>query len=316
MPTPTPTATPTPTDTPTPEPTATPVPTDTPTSEPTEPSSPLPTPDAGQGDESTPDCSEPISPHSAIRGRRIIAFYGTTGPGLGILGRHDMAETLDLLEEQAQVYRELDPCVEVVPGFHIVTTIADAYPGDDGDYNHRATHESIQQWIDGIAAVGGLAVLDIQAGRGDLNTELTMTEPLLRQSGVHLAVDPEFIVGEEEVPGTNLGRIDGETINEVQAWLNALAEEVGENKMLVIHQFDGRMVQDKEAIKDYPMVDLVWDADGFGGPGAKIGDYHQYRDEPGFEYGGFKIFYRYDTPVMTPEQVMALVPPPAYVIYQ
>ncbi|MBE9508915.1 MAG: hypothetical protein IMY86_12815 [Chloroflexi bacterium] len=76
------------------------------------------------------------------------------------------------------------------------------------------------------------------------------------------------------------------------------------------------MVVNKGVIQDYPMVNLVWDADGFGGPGAKIGDYHQYRDEAGFEYGGFKIFYNYDTPVMTPEQVMALEPPPAYIIYQ
>jgi hypothetical protein len=60
----------------------------------------------------------------------------------------------------------------------------------------------------------------------------------------------------------------------------------------------------------------VWDADGFGGPGAKIGDYNQYRQEAGFEYGGFKLFYDYDQPVMTPEQVLGLEPPPSVVIYQ
>lgn len=61
---------------------------------------------------------------------------------------------------------------------------------------------------------------------------------------------------------------------------------------------------------------MVWDADGFGGPGAKIGDYNQYSQEAGFEYGGFKVFYRYDTPVMQPADVLAMRPPPAYVIYQ
>lgn len=262
------------------------------------------------------DCSAPRSPHSAIRGRRIIAYYGTTGPGLGILGRHDIPTTIQLLDEQAQVYRELDPCVETVPAFHVVTTVADASPGEDGDYNHRVDHESIQTWIDNIASVGGIAVLDVQLGRAEMNTELALVEPLLRQPGVHLAIDPEFIVGEGQVPGTNLGSIDGNAVNEAQAWLNAIAEAVGENKILVIHQFDGRMIVNKEAIQDYPLVDLVWDADGFGGPGAKVGDYHQYRDEAGFEYGGFKIFYRYDTPVMTPGQVMSMNPPPAYIIYQ
>jgi hypothetical protein len=247
----------------------------------------------------------------------MIAYYGTPlGRGLGILGRYDMTTTLALLNEQAQVYRELDPCVQTLPAFHMVTTIADDHPGEDADYNHRVPHETIQPWIDGIAAAGGIAVLDIQVGRGVLTTELSLVEPLLRLPGVHLAIDPEFIVGEDGIPGTDLGHISGETINEVQAWLNPIAEQVGEHKMLVIHQFDDRMIENKAAIQDYPLVDLVWDADGFGGSGAKIGDYAQYCDETGFEFGGFKIFYDYDSPVMTPAQVMELDPPPAYIIYQ
>jgi hypothetical protein len=262
------------------------------------------------------DCSAPRSPHSAIRGRRFIAFYGTVGPGLGILGRHSIEETLAMLEEQVQPYRELDPCVETVPVFHIILTVADANPGEDGDYNHRMEYEDVQLWMDSVAAVGGVSVLDIQIARSTVITELLYAEPLLRQTGVHLAVDPEFLVGEGEVPGTDLGTIDGETINQIQAWLNGVADEVGENKMLVIHQFDDRMASNKHLIQDYPLVDLVWDSDGYGGPGAKVGDYHQYRGEGGFEYGGFKIFYVYDNPVMTPGQVMALDPPPAYIIYQ
>ncbi len=246
----------------------------------------------------------------------MIAYYGTTSRGLGILGRHDVTTTLALLSEQIQPYRELDPCVQTVPVFHIVSTIADAGPGEDGDYNHRVPHENLQVWIDGILAAGGLAVLDIQPGRSALTTELSLVEPLLRLPGVHLAVDPEFIVGEEGIPGTNLGHITGEAINEVQAWLNGIAEQVGEHKILVVHQFEDRMVENKDVIQDHPLVDLVWDADGFGGPWAKIADYHQYRDEAGFEFGGFKIFYDYDSPVMTPEQVMGLDPPPAYIVYQ
>jgi hypothetical protein len=246
-----------------------------------------------------------------------VAFYGVpTGRGLGILGAHDVGTTLALLREQAEAYRQLAPCVEVIPVFHTVVTIADAHPGEDGDYNHRLASETLRAWLDAAAAEGVWVVLDIQAGRSPLATELGICEPYLHEPNVHLAVDPEFIVGEDEVPGSNLGCIDGETINAVQAWLNAIAERTGEHKILIIHQFNDRMVTDKEAIQDYPLVDLVWDADGYGGPWAKIGDYNQYSGEPGFEYGGIKLFYDIDTPLMTPAQVMALEPPPAYIVYQ
>jgi hypothetical protein len=262
------------------------------------------------------DCSQPVPPQSAIRGRRIVAFYGTTGPGLGILGRFDIPSTIQMLLDQIQPYRDMDPCVQTIPAFHIITTVADASPGPDGDYNHRIPQDSVRVWVDAVAAVGGISILDVQVGRGDIGVELSLIEPLLLMPGVHLAVDPEFMNYDGEVPGSNLGHINGEMVNWIQEWLSSVAERSGENKMLVIHQFDDRMIWNKAAIQDYPLVDLVWDADGFGGPGAKIGDYNQYRQEAGFEYGGFKIFYRYDSPVMQPADVLALRPPPAYIIYQ
>ena len=172
LPTPTPTPTPIPTNTPTPLPTdtPTPLPTDTPTPEPTVPPPPTepppeePTVDPGSGGEAAPvaDCSVPAAPQSTIGGRRIISYYGTTGPGLGILGRHDIGTTITLLFEQIAPYRQLDPCVEVVPAFHIITTVADASPGEDGDYNHRMPHEAVQLWMDSIAAQGGISILDLQ----------------------------------------------------------------------------------------------------------------------------------------------------------
>jgi len=263
------------------------------------------------------DDGPPPCPPSLLAGRRLIAYYGTPlGPGLGILGRNDVTVTLELLTEQTQVYRELDPDVETIPAFHMVTTIADAYAGDDEDYNHRVPHETIRHWIDGIGAAEGWSVLDVQPGHADLDTELDLIEPLLWESNVHLALDPEFIVGEEEVPGDHLGRITGPQINRVQARLDRIGRATGQRKMLVVHQFDDRMIEQKDEILDYPLVDLVWDADGFGGLWSKTEDYNQYKEEPGFEYGGLKIFYDYDEPVMTPEQVLALEPPPVLVIYQ
>jgi len=260
-------------------------------------------------------------PDSPLTGRRLIAYYGTPlGPGLGILGRFDITTTLALLAEQIQAYRELDQAagrgVENVPGFHMVVTVADNHAGSDGDYNHRVAHAVIRPWIEGVKAAGGWAVLDVQPGHADLKTELDVIEPLLWELDVHLAMDPEFMMTGEQVPGSHLGQISGQQINQVQARLDRIGRALGQHKLLIIHQFEDSMVVRKEDILPYPFVDLVWDSDGFGGPGPKIGDYNQYRSEPGFEYGGFKLFYEYDTPLMTPEQVLALDPPAAVVIYQ
>jgi hypothetical protein len=257
-------------------------------------------------------------PAALLPGRRLIAYYGTpAGPGLGILGRQGVTETLALLQEQMAAYQALDPDLEHVPVFHMVTTIADAYPGEDEDYNHRVAHDTIRPWIEAIREAGGWAILDVQPAHAEVDVELDLIEPLLWEQGVHLAVDPEFLMaGDQDVPGTDLGRITGAQINRIQARLDRIARATGQRRVLVIHQFNDRMLVRKNEILDYVFVDLVWDADGFGSTHAKVADYVQYSGEPGFDFGGFKIFYRYDTPVMAPEDVLGLDPPPTLVIYQ
>jgi len=268
-----------------------------------------------------PDDGPLPCPPSPLEGRRLISFYGSpAGPGLGILGRYDISATLELLSEQIQAYRELDQAagtqVETIPGFHMITTVADDFAGGDADYNHRVEHDTIRPWIDGIRAAGGWSVLDVQPGHADLKTELDLIEPFLWEPDVHLAVDPEFMMSADQVPGLALGQISGQQINYAQARLEQIARATGQRKLLVIHQFEDEMIGNKDEIMHYPLVDLIWDCDGFGGPWPKIADYAQYSGETGFEYGGFKIFYDYDTPVMTPEQVLELDPPAALVIYQ
>ena len=257
-------------------------------------------------------------PPSQLAGRRIVAYYGTPlGPGLGILGRDNATATLTLLREQMATYAALDPAREHIPAFHMVTTIADAYPGDKAVYNHHVPTDTVRSWADVIRAAGGWAVLDIQPAHADLEVELARVESLLREPDVHLAVDPEFKMSlAEHIPGEQLGRITGAEINRVQAWLDRLARSAGTRKMLIIHQFDERMIVHKDDLLHYAFVELVWDADGFGSPGSKTGDYRQYSQEAGFEYGGFKLFYDYDTPLMNPADVLALDPPVAYVVYQ
>ena len=258
-----------------------------------------------------------LCPGPLLDTRRLIAYYGTPqGPGLGILGRNDVTETLRLLKEQTQIYHDLDPDVNTIPAFHMVTTIADDFPGPDGDFNHRVSPETVRRWIESIEVEDGWSILDIQPGRAPLVDELDLIEPLLLEPHVHLAVDPEFVVREGQVPGHQLGQITGAQINWIQARLDHIARVVGERKLLIIHQFNDRMIEDKGMVLDYPLVDLVWDADGFGSPFSKVQDYDQYQMEAGFDYGAFKLFYEHDDPLITPEEVLSLDPSPRLVIYQ
>ncbi len=255
---------------------------------------------------------------SAFDNRLWVGLYGTcAGRGLGILGRASATETVTMVAQQALAYQALLPSMQVVPFFHMVTTIADPHPGPDGDYVHRASAETIGLWVDVAQAHGLFSVLDIQPGYSTITEEVAYLGPFLQQPGVHLALDPEFsMLDGVSVPGQTIGLLTGTMVNEAQAQLSEYALLAGERKVLVIHQFDDRMFSGKEDLIDYPNVDLVWDSDGFGGPGAKIADYNQYAAEPGFEYGGFKLFYNYDVPVMQPAAVLELEPLPAFVVYQ
>ena len=77
------------------------------------------------------------------------------------------------------------------------------------------------------------------------------------------------------------------------------------------------VLPDKAFIADYPHVELLIDGDGVGTPGAKIRNYNTYATEPAFEFGGFKLFPTDgDYPLMSPTEVMNLIPPPVLIIYQ
>lgn len=253
----------------------------------------------------------------ALGAKRIVTFYGSPlGRGLGVLGNSEPEKMLKHLRAQTEAYRKIITNTEVIPAFHMVVVVADGFAGEDKDYNHRVDPDVIRKWIDWAAEENVWVILDIQAGRGDPLAEYDRVEPFLFEPHVQIAVDPEFIVDGKNVPGQQLGKIDAAMINEIQARLDRVARSIGMTKVLIVHQFDDRMIVDKDKIGNMWTVEMVWDADGFGSPAPKIDDYNQYRAEAGFEKGGIKLFYNYDSPLMTPADVMALEPTPSVIIYQ
>jgi hypothetical protein len=87
-------------------------------------------------------------------------------------------------------------------------------------------------------------------------------------------------------------------------------------KILIVHEFESDMIYNKEQIKPLPGVDVVIDMDGFGSPEAKIVNYEIFVRDELIEFGGIKLFYKQDDPLLTPEQIVALDPSPVVVIYQ
>ena len=135
---------------------------------------------------------------------------------------------------------------------------------------------------------------------------------------VHVALDPEFATaGKHEAPGDAIGYLTPEQVNPVQHYLAGLsADGTIPSKVLVLHQFRSDMLHDTDRIEQVDGVDLVIDMDGWGPTGQKLDGYNTFARASYAEYAGFKLFYQWDQPLLTPAQVMALPHPPDYLIYQ
>ena len=249
---------------------------------------------------------------------RVVTFYGHPhDPAMGIVGEYAIEDLGAMLEREAANYAAADPSRPVIPAFEIIATVAQRDPGVDGTYILDTSLETLTTYIDYAAANGMLVILDLQIGRGTVASEIEKVRDLLAFANVHLAIDPEFAVAEGEIPGEYIGSVTAESITYAQQVLAEISAEQGiPPKLLIVHQFREDMIQNKEQLAPYPGVQLVIDADGYGAPELKTAVYNfLVRDEP-VEFAGVKLFYRQDVPIMTPQEILALVPSPDVIIYQ
>jgi hypothetical protein len=250
--------------------------------------------------------------------RRVVAFYGSPGDdALGVLGIGSPQQAGKKLAKQAEDYATDE--VPVLPAMELISTIAADSEGERGVYNIRVPAKTIDGYHRAARAMGALLILDVQPGYEDFMTEVRRLEPWLREPDVGLALDPEWHVRPPDVPGSVIGSVTAEEVNEVSAYL---AELVAANnlpeKLLVVHQFTPDMVEDKERLEEHPGVAMVLNADGFSDPVNKEAKYDELRPRgPTREFhSGFKLFYLEDYPLMTPKQVEALKPPPEFIVYE
>jgi hypothetical protein len=261
----------------------------------------------------------PPLPGSIIPEHRIVAFYGNPlSKRMGILGELEPERMLARLEEVATEWAAADSGQKVLPALHLIATVAQSYPGPARKYRLQMPDSIIERIADWAEERGWLLFLDIQVGTSTVEDEITPLIPYLRRPYAHLALDPEFAMKDGKVPGTDwMGRMDAAEVNHA---IGVLAKIVSDHqlppKVLVVHRFTRNMLTNASKIRLDPRVQVVIDMDGWGPPGSKMGAYRWFVVRHPVQYTGFKLFYKNDKPLMTPEQVLELYPKPMYIQYQ
>ena len=224
------------------------------------------------------------------------------------------------LRAQTDAYQRLSPDRTVVPAIHFVYAVAQERAGPEGLYLLRMEDELVRQWVQSTKENGLQLILDIQLGRSTIDREFQHVAPFLKEPNVHLAIDPEFAWGPDEFPLVDIGHIDASVINRAQELLEqVIVANRLPNKVLVVHQFRPDMIRKKAAIRSSERVETVIDADGFGSLALKLDQWNRVIREDNVQRAGIKLFYRQDRQqgaLMTPEEVMALMPTPLLIVYQ
>ena len=251
-------------------------------------------------------------------GHRLVGFSGApSSPALGAM-TGDLAAATGQLRQQSAGYGTDRP---VLPIVELIATVVQSVPGPNGDYAVAADDATVQQYLDAARAAGGILLLGIQPGSGDFLPAVQHYETWLTQPDVGVALDPEWAIEPGQVPGDVFGSTTGTELDGVSAYLDGLvtADHLPQ-KVMVYHQLHADIVTGQEALVDRPGVAVVKSVDGIGAAADKVGTYQRVMvGTPPFVHAGFKLFYEEDTrsgPLMTPEEVLALVPQPEYVLYE
>lgn len=258
-------------------------------------------------------------PDGAVRvfegNRFLVAYYGTAGTGaLGVLGEGPPDRVHRRLVRAAAPFAR--PGSPVQPVYELIVTVADAYPGKDGDYNHDIPRAAVRRYIDAAHRNGALVVLDIQPGRANFLSVARRWAWALQDPWVGLALDPEWRMGPHSVPGRVIGSVHAREVNRVSAWLSGLvAQRALPEKLFVLHQFRTSMLQRPERIVRRPGLALVQHVDGFGTPGQKLDTYRAVARPRQFAMG-FKLFYDEDVPRMRAAAVRRVRPVVRFVSFQ
>ena len=275
------------------------------------------------GDTAVPAATKPLRAElpgggrTIFPARRVVAFYGAPqSQRLGVLGIGTPQRAAARLKRVSRAYAT--PQRPVLPAFELISTIANAHPGDDGMYRTHQTDATIERYLRAARKAKALLVLDIQPGRGDFLSETTRLERWLLAARRRHRARPGVARRRRRGPRPDdrLGeRRRGQQVGQY------VSDLVGKHdlpqKLFVVHQFTEGMVKDSQRLIRRPGLAMTMNVDGFGYPGDKIPKYQQFTASkaPGFN-NGFKLFFEEDPKLMTHDEVLALRPAPDLVVYE
>lgn len=249
----------------------------------------------------------------------IVAFYGKPDSRrMGILGEYSKEDLAKILEGYAKLYDDQNGSMGVVPAFYLI--YGTCWPGGEIGYLKDSV---VQDYIEFARQRGWIVFVDHQIGKYPVADAMRRLLPWLKYPNVHIALDPEW---RTEAPMKEIGEVSAEEINSSERAMSDYmgAEGIDGEKMLIVHQFQDRMIVDREKVRaDFDGVLLVHTADGFGPPALKRWSYASNAKATNMPLKGFKLFFKtdiegagYDDPLLLPAEVLALDPPPSLIIYQ
>ncbi len=254
---------------------------------------------------------------------RVVAYYGNfLSRGMGVLGEYTPEVVISKLQQEVQAWETADPTTPVIPAIDYIAITAQLSPGRDGKYRARMPSSEIDKALVMAKKINGLVILEVQPGLANLKSEIKSLEPYLKQPTVHLAIDPEFSMKKGGRPGSQVGTVDASDINAAADYLAQLVREYQlPPKILVVHRYTRAMLTNYQLIKPLPEVQIVIDMDGWGSAGSKFNTYNTYIKPEPVQFTGFKLFYKNDirnagSRLLTPTEVLKLVPQPSFIQYQ
>lgn len=254
---------------------------------------------------------------------RIVAYYGNFySKDLGVLGQYPPQQMLSMLMGEVAKWQAADPTTPVIPALDYIVVTAQGSAGADGKYRLRMPADQIEEAIALANQVHGIVFLDVQVGLSNVETEVPLLATYLAEPNVELALDPEFDMPNGARPDSVIGTMSAADINFAANYLAGIVRQDNlPPKILVVHRFTEQMVTNSQDITPLPEVEVIMDMDGWGTPAQKVKIYKEVVTGYPVQFTGLKLFYKNDllapsTRLLTPKEILNLVPQPSYIQYQ